>query len=109
MKRLKALLTFIPMMLGLVIGVYLPIVALGYGLLILLIDKPEVIFNLVLIYAGFFAVIACIGVLARHPKTKAVTQTILWCLAVAFFVHSCNTYKGSGGGCTPSRYIDCDY
>lgn len=109
MSKLKALLTFILMMLGMMIGVFLPIVALGYGLLSLLIEKPEVFFHLLLIYAGLFAVLACIYKLAEHPKTKAVTQTILWCLAIAFFVHSCNTYKGSDGGCTPSRYIDCDY
>lgn len=104
MKKLNALL----MMLAMMIGIFLPIIALGYGVLSLLIEKPEVIFNLLLIYAGIFAVLASVFALASHPRTKAVTQTLLWCLAIAFFVHSCNSYKGSGGGCTPTRYVDCD-
>lgn len=96
------------MVLAMILGVFLPIMAMGYGLLILLIEDPKVIFQLLLIYSALFSLVLGIYKLAEHPKTKTVTQTILWVLAIMFFIHSCNTYQGRGDGCAPSRYITCD-
>lgn len=96
-----------PMVFAMLIGVYFPIMAIGYGLLFFVIEEPGAIFQLLLFYAGLFAILWCVYRLAENPKTKAVTQTILWVLAIAFFVHSCSTHTPSG--CVSSRYVDCDY
>lgn len=108
MKLIKAFLSIVPMLLAMMLGVFLPVIAIGYGLISLLIEDPKVSFQLLLIYGALFSLLWGIFKLAEHPKTKAVTQTILWVLAIMFFIHSCNTYQGSADGCAPSRYITCD-
>jgi hypothetical protein len=108
MKFIKALLSIILMLLAMMLGVFLPVIAIGYGLITLLIEDPKLIFQLLLIYGALFSLLWGIFKLTEHPKTKAITQTILWMVAIMFFIHSCSTYRGSADGCAPSRYITCD-
>lgn len=103
MDKLKALLAALPLIAVTLIGSFLPLMLIG-GLILMLFDEPKQLLKITLFYAGLFAVIATVGKLATHPKTKIVVQPILYVLAIVYFVHSCH-YTGSG--CVSSRYIDC--
>jgi hypothetical protein len=103
MKYIKAILMLFP----LVIGVFLPIVAVVFGLLHLLIDEPKSFMVVFLYCAGIAGITYIVYLLLKYPKTAAPTKIIISLLAVVFFVKSCNEYSGSG--CSSSRYIGCDY
>jgi hypothetical protein len=107
MKRVSEVFTALLMFLAMVLGLFLPMLAIGIGLISLAIENPKVIVQLFVVYSALFSIIWCVYKLAVHPKTKAATEAILCILAVAFFVHSCSTYTGSAGDCLPSAYITC--
>ena len=103
MKYIKAILMLIP----LIIGVLLPIVAIVFGLMHMLIDEPKSFLFVLSYCAGISGIFYVIYLLLKNPKTALPTKIIISIFAVIFFVKSCNEYSGSG--CGSSRYFDCDY
>lgn len=87
---------------------YVPILALAYGVMSMLFENPKGLLHLFLIYGAIGFVMFVIYRLVESPKTTRITQTILWALFIAFFIHACNHSSHSAGGCIPSRYVDCD-
>lgn len=106
MKKIEAIL----LMIVCVVAIVLPVVAIVFGLIDLIINKPETLFMMILGYAGIFTVLITAGylihLLLKNPTTASPTRIILSVLAMVLIVKSCDYY--SGNGCTPSKYVDCD-
>lgn len=105
MPSFKEKINAVLLMLAMLLGVILPLFAIAAGLIIVLFNNPKAILQILTVYAGLALIVALVYKLASHPKTKAITQALLYVLAISFFIHSCNS---SSTGCISTRYFDCE-
>lgn len=106
MNLLKSLLAYAAALL-VVAAVYLPVAFIVAGVILLAVEKPEVVLQLLFMYTLLFVALAAIYRLAEHTRTKAVTQTVLWVLVIAFLVHAYHSASVSSSACTTTKYVDC--
>lgn len=74
MIKLLATLKALPSLITIAIALFLPILAVGSGLLLMLVDEPIMLIKLLAITRTLFAIIRSALKMTEHPKTKPLLK-----------------------------------